>query len=651
MNSTITITLVSIAAVLAIFVIGFEKNFESSRQAQVSSRVLATVPVEDLKRIKITSQMAEISIDRKDYGWKLMSPVNDRADPDLVAKLIDKLAHLSIREVIDEDELGGDKLRLSRFGLSKSAFIEVKLEFQEKKDSVVFHFGARGPLAGTIFAKMPDTPKRDGVYVVDGDFRSWITAPGVALRDRRLFREDPGQIEAYVLTTEKGELALRREPDAPRWYVERPLKARANDDIAYSIIDELSKLRIDSFLGEDVGAMAALGSGVQPNTAIFKLMPQGGKPFTVMLREQSATEGQARTMLATVDGRDAVFRINNNLVSRLPKNTSQVRYPYLADIDPSTIARIQIESSLDSVDIRRLKDSGKEWHLIMGGAAQRANQGKVKQLLTALNTETVVEYRSDAASNLEDFGLDRSLAQITITSPTVDGDEMDRYREKVAEAEQAGKSIEEIPQPKVEIKTKTIRFGRKGDILLNAKFDDEPFVYAIDPAFLSIYVPTHPIAWRGLDLLNFDLLSLQAIELDEAGAPEMKLFFNYLHGKWTGLLGDQRVDDLIDRRLAERLAANLSNLKGRQWLSGSRQEAYRALRNPSLRVRVKLQKPSIGNQEPNPVGVASMAFAPATISGDRITNYFGQFEGYPDVFVLSGDDYDKIVSPVFKRSE
>ncbi|MEM1296680.1 MAG: DUF4340 domain-containing protein, partial [Verrucomicrobiota bacterium] len=366
MNSTITITLVSIASVLAIFVVGFERKLESSRQAQVSSRVLATVPVQDLKRIRVTSQMGQISIDRKGDGWKLMAPISDRADPDRIAKLVDKLAHLSIRETIERDEIGGDKIRLSRFGLSKSAFIEVKLEFEGKTDPLAIQFGAKGPLANTIYARMPDSPKRRGVYVVEGDFRSWITAPGTELRDRALFRQDPGQIEAYVLTTEKGEIAMRREPDAPRWYVERPLKARANDDIAYSILDELSKLRIDTFLGEQVEGSAALGSGVQPNSANFRLLPQGGKPFTIRLREQAEGDGKSSSMLATVDGRDAVFRINNNLVSRLPKNTSQVRYPYLADIDTTTIARIQIESTLDSVDLRRLKDSGTDWHLILG---------------------------------------------------------------------------------------------------------------------------------------------------------------------------------------------------------------------------------------------------------------------------------------------
>tara|TARA_R110002096_G_scaffold200639_1_gene384613 strand:- start:24920 stop:26875 length:1956 start_codon:yes stop_codon:yes gene_type:complete len=649
-KSSTTITLVSIAAVLAIFVLGFERRIESSRQAKVSSRILATVPVEELKRIKVTNQMGEISIDRKDGGWKLMKPIGDYADPGLVAKLADKLAHLTIRETIDRDEIGGDKIRLSRFGLSKSAFIEVKMEFEGKREPVTFHFGANGPLLGTIYAKIPDSSNRKDVYVVDGDFRSWITDPGDALRDRRLFREDPGKIEAYVLTTEKGEMALKREPDAPRWYVERPIKARANDDIAYSILNELSQLQVDEFLDEQVGSASGVGSGGDPDTAVFKLKPQGGKPFTVRLRELGS-EGEQRTMLAEVDGRDAVFRINNNLVSRLPKNTSQIRYPYLADLDPTTLARIQIESPLDSVDIRRLKDGGKEWHLIKGGVSQRANQDKIEQLLTALNTETIVEYRSDTVPNLEEYGLDRPFLQIAFTSSTVDGDALDRYRNELAKAEQTGKSKEEIERPKVEIKTRTIRFGRKGDILLNAKFDDEPYVYAIDPAFLSIYVPTHPIAWRGLELLGFELLSLQAIEMAEAGNPELKLFFNYMHGKWSGLLGDQRVDDLIDRRLAERLAIHLSQLKGRQWLSGSRQDAYRALRNPSLQLRIKLQKPSIGTQKPNPVGVASLAFAPATISGDRVTNYFGQFEGYPDVFVLSGEDYDKIVVPVFKRSE
>ena len=95
----------------------------------------------------------------------------------------------------------------------------------------------------------------------------------------------------------------------------------------------------------------------------------------------------------------------------------------------------------------------------------------------------------------------------------------------------------------------------------------------------------------------------------------------------------------------------LAGLKVRQWLTGSRQEAFRALRNPSMQLRVKLQKPSIGQDKPNPVVVASLKFAPATIAGDRITNYFGQYEGHPDVFILDGNDYDRIVAPVLVKPE
>ena len=242
--------------------------------------------------------------------------------------------------------------------------------------------------------------------------------------------------------------------------------------------------------------------GLAPKQPSFRLQPQGGKPFVVKLREQETPNAETM-MLGTVSGRDALFQINNNLVSRLPKNINQVRYPHLADINTATVARIQIDSSLDSVDLRRMRETGKQWRLVLGGANQPANQDKIDRLLGALNTETIVDYRSDTASRLEEFGLDRPLASIAITTSLVDGDELDRYQEKVAEAKKAGQDPEAIKKPKVEVKTRTIRFGRKGDVLLNAKFDDEPFIYAIDPAFLSIYVPNPPHCLAGLGSIGF----------------------------------------------------------------------------------------------------------------------------------------------------
>ncbi len=646
MKPHVTVILLTIAAVLTVFVVGFERHLDSSREVEASSRLLIPLEVDALKRIRIRNAVGEVSIDRKDYGWKLMSPVDDHADPESIAKLADRLAHLAIRETIRREELGADGIRLSQLGLSESQAIEVKLEFDDGRESVTFHFGAAAALQGTLYARMPRSAARQDVYVVDGDFRDWIADPGATLRDRRLFRLHPGEIQSYRITTENGVIELEREPDAPRWFVQQPLKARANDDIAYSILDDLSKLKIIEFLDPRAAATTGLSGGIGPNSAVFALQPQGGKPFTVKLREESAQKG---TLLATISGRDAIFRIKNDLVSRLPKTINQVRYPYLADVNSPAVARIEIESPLDTVDLRRLPENPQEWRLIRGSQNFRANKDKIDRLLGALNSENIVDYRSDSASQLEEFGLHRPLASISVTTSSVDAAALEGYRAKVAEAQQAGKDPDKVPKPKIEVTRRTLRFGRNDDLFLNAKFDDEPFVYAIDPAFLSINVPTHPLDWRGLDLIGFDLYSVREIAIAEVAAPPLRLFYDYLHGKWTGILGEHRIDDAIESRMAERLAAHLGSLRARQWLTQSRHEAYRALSSPSLQVRIKLQKPSVGNAEPNPVGFAAFKLAPATISGTRVVNYFGQFEGHPDVFLLDAVNYDRIVAPVWRQ--
>ena len=648
MKPHVTFILLTIAAVLMVFVVGFERHLESSREVEASSRLLIPLDVDALKRIRIRNAVGEVSIDRKDYGWKLMNPIDDHADPESVAKLADRLAHLAIRETIRRDELGADGIRLSQLGLSQSQAIEVKLEFDDGRDSVTFHFGAAAALQGTLYARMPRSATRQDVYVVDGDFREWIADPGATLRDRRLFRRHPGEIQSYSIGTENGVMELEREPDAPRWFVQQPLKARANDDIAYSILADLSKLKVVEFLDPRAAATAGLSGGIGPNSAVFQLRPQGGKPFTIKLREEPAQDGSP-SLLATISGRDAVFRIEDDLVSRLPKTINQVRYPYLADVNSPAVARIEIESPLDTVDLRRLPENPKEWRLIRGSQNFRANKDRVDRLLGALNSETIVDYVSDAASQLEEFGLHRPLASISVTTSSVDAVELEGYRAKVAEAQQAGKDPDKVPKPKIEVKRRTLRFGRKDALFLNAKFDDEPFVYAIDPAFLSINVPTHPLDWRGLDLIGFDLYSVKEIAIAEVAAPPLRLFYDYLHGKWSGILGEHRIDEAIERRLAERLAAHLGSLRARQWLTQSRHEAYRALSSPSLQVRIKLQKPSVGDAEPNPVGFAAFKLAPATISGSRVVNYFGQFEGHPDVFLLDAANYDRIVAPVWRQ--
>ena len=77
-----------------------------------------------------------------------------------------------------------------------------------------------------------------------------------------------------------GEIELEREEGAPRWSILKPLQARANDDIAYSIVEEISELEAESIVDETPAA--AENGAIDENTAMFVLQPQKGDPIELV---------------------------------------------------------------------------------------------------------------------------------------------------------------------------------------------------------------------------------------------------------------------------------------------------------------------------------------------------------------------------------
>ena len=172
-----------------------------------------------------------------------------------------------------------------------------------------------------------------------------------------------------------------------------------------------------------------------------------------------------------------------------------------------------------------------------------------------------------------------------------------------------------------------------------------PFIYAIDPTFLNVYVPMHPIRWRSTRLPSFNLFSIRGIDRVERGQDPIKMRYNYLTNKWTGTQGKVTIDHSIDPQRAERLAGHVGTLEVLDWLTDLA-AGLKALDAPSCALRISIVRPD-GPQDKELR--FTLKFAPAATANGKVTAYYGKFEGLPDVFLLSPESYNQIVAPIFKR--
>ncbi|MFT5470896.1 MAG: hypothetical protein ACI8UO_006028, partial [Verrucomicrobiales bacterium] len=550
-----TIALASLAIALAAFVGFYERFLPTSMEAAFLSKLIAPISAESISKIRVTSPAGEFVLESSDDGWRLTKPISDRIDPELTARLLMELSNLVIRETIDRDEIGvEDGPTLDKLGFSDAESITAVLEFGGKAEPIELIFGAESAFNGATYLRTPSISDRPDVYIVDSRARQFLEDPIDALRDRNLIRFHPGAIESYVMRTASGEIELAREPDAPIWSVLKPLQARANDEIAYLIIDEITNLRASTIVDEPPAI--APTEALDENTAVFILRPQGGEPIELIFRQADILSDTPDKMTVSVSGRNAVFELTSDFVRRLPATINQLRHPFLGDFKKDDVVRIEIKSP-GKLGAEMVHD-GIRWYVAFGGQPQPADTQKIDDLIAALNEELIVEFASDTASRLDEFGLTKPLATIAITTAKVDPDELLEFKGKVKEARENGLDPEKIVKPQSEIETKTLRFGiSPTNIFLNANYEGSPFIYSIDPAFLSVNAPMHPIRWRSKKLPNFDLLAVRGIDRQMLGESPLYLRYEFMKNKWSGRINDQDVSNRVDPRRASRLARDL----------------------------------------------------------------------------------------------
>ena len=85
---------------------------------------------------------------------------------------------------------------------------------------------------------------------------------------------------------------MKRAEREPRWFIETPLQSRANDDIAYSLLEELTKLEAEEF--RDDQALTGLAS-LDGLAATFRLQAGSENPIDIVMRQACWLRFRLRT--------------------------------------------------------------------------------------------------------------------------------------------------------------------------------------------------------------------------------------------------------------------------------------------------------------------------------------------------------------------
>lgn len=607
MNSRTTILLFVAVLTLGALILGIERYFPSAVQLREMRRGPTRVDREKVTLVEITDQNSMVTTLKKSgKNWEVGE---DLADPQKVALLIEALDAVEWVERVNQEEF--DAKEWAKTGLDKPRH-KVRL----LSGSTVVHecwFGSASVIEGNFYIGMPQTGDQASAgmawYVARTLAPSLLQLPAVAWRDSKLVRVPTEAINRVTLNQAGGQIELFRESEHLPWVLLRPLKTRASKERVNEVLSAL--LNIEIIDAKEPAATGATKPEAQtPAADELKVHIETNEksPTYDLTIKKPATDKDTSTT-ATTSHRKQVFTVSTKDLARLWVEPNVLRDHMLAQINADALKTITITSqSFPKVQLRNEDGS---WLLERHGKWESANGERLARMLNALNTHEIVEFSADTAADLAPYGLDKPFQSISWTYP--------------------------------QFKPITLHFGANADSTkFYAKYENEPFVYRVDPSLLPA-LPPDGIKWKGLGALRFSTFALRRITLSLGAAAPLVMNHDPATAQWTATRAGKDVTEDIDRAKADRMAGMLAKFSVQDW-SASRGDAIQALKTPYLRIQILLGE---AGRTDGPVKETNLVFSPTQPNADTAF-FYGQVEGDPDIFYVSRKSLLDVVASPFR---
>ena len=244
MNPRTTVLLAVVAALLGGFVYFYEIAGESGREAvrDDAKRIHPGIGADAVLAVELeTEEGIDARFERSEGRWRVVSPIEDRADSSALDAIADALTRLP-REGTVTSPSG-----LDQYGLGDDARI---VRFEIAGESKGLRIGKSTPVGGHVYvARLGD----DDVAYVESYRINALKRSLDDLRDRRLFDFDAGEVQTLRVSwpSVEGvtEVALARDQSS-QWQMGAPATGRADQQTLRELLSDLSFLRAKGFVDE-----------------------------------------------------------------------------------------------------------------------------------------------------------------------------------------------------------------------------------------------------------------------------------------------------------------------------------------------------------------------------------------------------------------
>lgn len=319
-----TLLLLAVALGLGAYIYFVEMKREPSDTEKPADRVFANLDTGTISALTVRSANGdETSLRKEGEGWRLVSPIEARADGSEVAGVTSNLGSLDLSRVVDEAPKD-----LAVFGLESP---RIAVGFTTEAGEQRLLVGEQTATGGDVYAKLDAAPR---VFLIPSWLEASLDKTTFQLRDKAVVSIDRTKVDAISIIGQPGTIELVREHGD--WMLRQPVSARADTGTVDTLLGRLTTGQMQAIVAEEPATLDVYGLA-PPRTTVTA--SGGGTPLAVVLVGSSSGETAVHMKDAA---RSMVFTVDQSLVADLERAADSYRNRNVFTADTSTATRITV---------------------------------------------------------------------------------------------------------------------------------------------------------------------------------------------------------------------------------------------------------------------------------------------------------------------
>lgn len=318
---------------------GGKKREEAAEEA----KKLFQFEKEDVNTISLVRGDGSIIMNKENGGWKLVAPIEVKADAAAVEGLASELSSTQVERTLEPDVVDWKD-----YGL-EDPNLKITLGLEDGR-RLNLELGDKDFNQASVFGKISHQAK---VLVLPTLLYTTVDKELFDFRDKSVLDFDREQVREVRVRSRRKTFRLQKEGED--WSVREPVQARADRSEIRSLLSDLEFARVEEFLKRGAGRLKAYGLNA-PSSRVDLFLGDNRARKSLLVGKQVGTHFYAKDE-SGVD----VFKIKEDLVAKLNLDLSKLRDRKMARFERDEVKRVEVKLPDRAFEFAR--DSEDQWRL------------------------------------------------------------------------------------------------------------------------------------------------------------------------------------------------------------------------------------------------------------------------------------------------